>query len=364
MGIKSWIGVLAMALIFGGCSSSAKTERQKRIEASPNWGGEAFLNPEYNGEIGFGHYWEIALELYFNKPPGGEADPKLPAQKLDWAAWPEQEGLQLAWLGHTTYLIRLEGKWLITDPMLSNRAGPVPWLSPERYSEAATEADELPPMDVVLITHNHYDHLDQASIQALAGEAKRFLVPLGVGELLEKWGVAPEKITEMDWWDEVNFAGLKLTATPAQHFSSRGLFDRGLTLWSGYAIKGAAQNLYLSGDTGYFKDLSQIGKRLGPFDVGIYEMGAYGKFDGWKQIHLTPEEAVQAHRDIGAKVMIPSHWGTFDLALFAWHEPIERFVSEAEAKGIAFLTPKIGERLNPGHVGGQSRWWRPFIPKE
>jgi len=360
-----FLGLVLSGLIFGCASTTpSELERERRITANPLWDGSKFQNIDPTPDPSLGEIGSMAWDFLFEKPTGGTTDPPLPARALELASWPQDLDFQFAWLGHTTYYYEIEGQRILTDPMFSQKAGSFGPLSPKRYSDLAVSIEELPNVDLVLITHNHYDHLDESSIKALIPKTKQFIVPLGVGALMEDWGVPTEKITEVEWWDQVQVGGLEITCAPAQHFSGRGLFDRNKTLWASYGIRGATTNLYLSGDSGWHKGLFEIGERLGPFDVTFIEMGAYGKYPGWKEIHFTPEDAVKAHQALQGKVMIPSHWGTFDLAMFVWYEPIERFVAAADQAEIAFLTPQVGERINPGHVGGSSRWWREYIQKK
>jgi len=245
--------------------------------------------------------------------------------------------------------------------MFSQRAGSFGWMSPKRYSKTLASTDILPVVDVVLITHNHSDHLDEDSIKALIPKTRHFIVPLAVGKLLEEWGVSHKKITELDWWQTKSIDGLTITAAPAKHTSERGIFDKNNTLWASYGIRGKKQNLYLSGDSGWFKGLYEISERLGPFDVTFFEIGAYGDIRGWKEVHYTPEQAVEAHQAVRGKLMVPSGWATFDLGMFPWHEPIERLSNAANQAGVKYLTPKIGEVVIPGKVGGHEAWWKQYI---
>ena len=338
-----------------------ETRRKDRIQSSRQWNKTRFQNPDPVPPLDFAEMLSTAREYYFNKPRESIPDVLLPAQPLDLPTGPAGKVLQLVWLGHTTFLIEIEGIKILTDPMFSTRAGPFGLLGPKRYAQMATSVEELPHLDVVLITHDHYDHLDRASIQSLIPRTDRFIAPLGVGALLEQWGVDPQKLIELDWWEDTTIQSVKITSTPARHFSGRGFFDKNKTLWSSYSIRAEKASLYLSGDSGWHDQLYEIGKRLGPFDVAIIEIGAYGKPKGWKEVHFTPEEAIRAHLAVKGKVLIPEHWATFDLAMFPWHEPIERFISAANEAGVNYLTPAIGERINPSHVGGRSQWWRPYI---
>ena len=355
--------VLIMSAFSFSCSAVGPEQQdlQQRIESSPQWNGEKFENIEPVPEPGFKDTLSMTWDFLMNRPKGGSTETPLPARKLDYPEWPKELNLQFAWLGHTTYLFEMEGKLILTDPMFSQKAGAFGFLSPTRYSDLPLSVEELPHIDVVLITHNHYDHLDEPSIKALKEKTDHFIVPLAVGQYLKDWGVAEEKITELDWWEFKKLKGITITSAPARHFSGRGLFDRNSTLWASYGIRGENNNLYLSGDSGWHKELEEIRERLGPFDLTFIELGAYGNPPGWKEIHYTPEEAVKAHQAVGGKFMIPSHWGTFDLAMFQWHEPIERFITAAKNSGINYLTPKLGERINPGHHGGKELWWRQYI---
>ncbi len=234
-------------------------------------------------------------------------------------------------------------------------------MSPKRYSKTLPATEVLPEIDVVLITHNHSDHLDEASIKALIPKTKHFITPIAVGELLEEWEVPHNKIYELDWWQTKFIDGLTITAAPAKHTSERGIFDKNKTLWASYGIQGKKHNVYLSGDSGWHNGLYEIGEALGPFDVTFFEIGAYSNLIGQKEVHYTPKQAVKAHQAVRGKLMVPSGWGTFDLGLFPWYEPIELFLIDANNTGIDYVTPKIGEVVVPGKVDGHELWWKPFI---
>ena len=360
------IGFLLMQIPLIGCSTATNASdliRQQRIAESPQWNGETFQNPEQVPDVEVGASLKTFWDYFFNKPEEAIPANLLPAEPFNITQWSEQRNLQFAWLGHTTFLIKIDDKIILTDPMFSQRAGPFGWLSPKRYSKTIPSTDKLPVVDVVLITHNHPDHLDEDSIKALISKAKHFIAPLAVGKLLEEWGVSNKKITELDWWQIKSIEGLTITAAPAKHTSERGMFDKNKTLWVSYGIQGQKHNLYLSGDSGWHKGLYEIGKRLGPFNITFFDIGAYGEQKGWKEIHYTPEQAVKAHLAVKGQLMVPSGWGTFDLALFAWHEPIERFLSAANQADIDYFTPKIGEVVIHGQVVGRDAWWEPFINK-
>ena len=358
------IGFLLMQISLFGCvraTNAADLTRQQRIADSPQWNGETFQNPEQVPDTEMGPSMRMFWNYFFNKSEGYIPDPPLPAEPFDGSRWNGQRDLQFAWLGHTTFLIKIDDKVILTDPMFSQRAGSFGWVSPKRYSKTLASTDSLPLVDVVLITHNHPDHLDEDSIKALIPKTRHFIVPLAAGELLEEWGVSNKKIFELDWWQTKSIDGLTITAAPARHTSERGVFDKNMALWASYSIQGQKHKLYLSGDSGWFKGLYEIGERLGPFDVTFFEIGAYSNLKGQMEVHYTPEQAVKAHQVVRGKLMVPGGWGTFDLGLFPWHEPIERFLIEASQAEIDYLTPKIGEVVIPGKPGGREAWWKQYI---
>jgi len=360
-----FIGCLVIQISMFGCTATNASDlnRQQRIEGSPQWNGETFQNPERVPGVELGPGLKMFGNYFFNKSDKFIPDSPLPAESFDIAQWSGQRGLQFAWLGHTVFLIKIDDKVILTDPIFSQRAGSFGWISPKRYSKTLASTDSLPWIDVVLITHNHPDHLDEESIKALIPKTKHFIAPLAVGELLEEWGVSHNKIFELDWWQAKSIDGLTITAAPSKHTSERGVFDKNLTLWASYGIRGKGHNLFLSGDSGWFEGLYEIGERLGPFDVTFFEIGAYSNLKGQMEVHYTPEQAVKAHQAVKGKVIVPSGWGTFDLGLFPWYEPIERFLIAANQAGIEHLTPKIGAVVNLGKVGIRETWWKPFINK-
>lgn len=360
------IGFLVIQISMFGCSATNASDltRQQRIAESPQWNGEKFKNPERVPDVEWGPSLKMFWNYFFNKPEGFIPGSPLPAVPFDIAKWDGQRNLQFAWLGHTTYLIKIDGKVILSDPMFSKRAGSLGWLSPARYSKTLASIDLLPEVDVVLITHNHSDHLDEDSIKALISKTRYFIVPLAVGKLLEEWGVPHNKIVELDWWQIKSIEDITITLAPAKHTSERGIFDKNQTLWASYGIQGKKQNLYLSGDSGWFNGLYEIGERLGPFDVTFFEIGAYSNLKGQMEVHYSPEQAVKAHQAVKGKLMVPGGWGTFDLGLFPWYEPIERFLIAANQSDIEYLTPKIGEVVILGQVGGREAWWELFIKRK
>ncbi len=270
---------------------------------------------------------------------------------------PPATGLRITWLGHSTLLVEIDGLRILLDPVWGERASPFSWLGPQRFLPPPLPFDELPDIDIVVISHDHYDHLDFPTIRRLAAEDVPFLVPLGVGSHLEHWGVADERITELEWWQEHTVGDLRFVATPARHFSGRSMFmrDRDCTLWSGWALLGPRHRVYYTGDTAMFPGFTDIGKRLGPFDAAMVESGAYNAL--WADVHLGPEQAVDAHVMARGGVMIPVHWGLFDLATHGWTEPVERVLAAARNRGVTVVTPRPGESIEPGALKPSTRWW-------
>lgn len=261
--------------------------------------------------------------------------------------------------GHSTVLIRIDGNYFLTDPVFSKRASPVQWIGPKRFQPTPNTIDELPLIKAALISHDHYDHLDKAAIKALANRVERFIIPTGLGKRLQRWGVAPSKIIERSWWQSVSLDGITLTATPSQHFTGRGLFDRDKTLASSWVIEGKQARLFYGGDSGYFPGFAEIGLHFGGFDLTMLENGAYSPF--WKEIHMSPEETIQAHLDLKGRALMPIHNGTFDLAFHDWFEPMERLQALAIENGIQALTPRFGEAVYPTNPIPTTQWWREQI---
>lgn len=298
------------------------------------------------------------LRDFIKGNPKVRPDWSIPVQPLDTVTMQGAKQTKVTWFGHSTILLEVEGKRLLLDPMFANTPSPFPLFGGKRYSETLPgELENLPPIDMVLISHDHYDHLDYDSIMKLKDRVSQFCVPLGVGSHLERWGVAPEKIREYDWWNENQIGELGLIATPARHFSGRGLFDRNATLWCSWVIIGEQTKVYFSGDGGYGPHFKEIGEKYGPFDLTLMECGQYDK--RWSAIHMLPEETVQAHLDLKGKIMIPIHWSAFALALHDWTDPIERATKAAKEGHIDIATPKIGETVIIGATQYPSSiWWR------
>ncbi len=259
-------------------------------------------------------------------------------------------------LGHSSHLLKLRGRYWLIDPVFSERASPLQWVGPKRFHAPPLALDQLPAIEGLILSHDHYDHLDTATIEALNARVQRYFVPLGVAARLQDMGVAPERIEEFDWWQRSRHGDVELVAAPAQHFSGRTLWDRDRTLWASWVIQSGPHRLYYSGDSGYFPGFKQIGQRLGGFDIALMENGAYDAY--WPSVHMTPEETIQAVKDLNAKLLYVVHNSTFDLAFHTWRDPLDRVSDLALREGLPLATPEIGEVLTLGQPRSNVLWWK------
>ncbi|MEK0313429.1 MBL fold metallo-hydrolase [Cohnella sp. 56] len=293
------------------------------------------------------------------RPNARPAPGRVPVVQLDTAQLggrPDQ--LRVTWLGHSAALLEIGGRVLLLDPMLGRAPSPFPRFGGKRYADSAPfEIAALPPIDAVIFSHDHYDHLDYGTIRTLHPKVGRFIVPLGVGAHLRRWGVDEERIEEHDWYETFDWAGFRLACMPARHFSGRGLTGRDATLWCSWIIEGGGHKVFFSGDSGYGPHFADIGERFGPFDLTLVECGQYDP--RWAAIHMTPEETVQAHIDVRGAVLLPIHWGAFTLALHDWNDPIRRASAEAAKRGVRLIAPRIGETVtvDEAEPGASPAWW-------
>lgn len=280
-----------------------------------------------------------------------------------WAKPVSSSGLRITWLGHSTLLIECDGVRVLTDPVFGERASPLSFAGARRFHPVPATIEQLPPLDAVLLSHDHYDHLCAPSMRKIGALGVPVITSLGVGAHLERLGVAPQRITELDWWEEHTLVGggLSFTATPAQHFSGRGLHDRNTTLWSSWVLTTANRRLFFSGDTGLTEEFSRVRERFGPFEVIMLEIGAW--HPAWGHIHLGPANALRAFDLLGSGTLLPIHWSTFDLGLHPWYEPAETLINLAMANKTRVLTPILGRPFEPEHVEGPIPWWREVRPE-
>jgi L-ascorbate metabolism protein UlaG (beta-lactamase superfamily) len=334
--------------------------RLERIKASIRWAGESFRNvhPIPAGLRDKNSAMPTLAEFLC----GGERRyPRGPLPSMDPAlAWskPPQSGLRATWLGHSTVLIEIDGLRILTDPVWGPRASPSRLVGPKRFQPVPVALKALPHIDLVVISHDHYDHLDFPTIRELAKREVPFVTSLGVGAHLEAWGVQSQRIVELDWWESHTFANADLTvgAAPSQHFSGRSLKDRNATLWSSMVIRSSRHAVFFSGDTGLTTEYAVIRERLGPFDLVMLEVGAF--HPAWGDIHLGPEHALEALALLGGGAFLPVHWGTFCLAMHAWDQPAETLFELGPKQGAQLLMPHLGEPVEPAHANRVSPWWR------
>jgi L-ascorbate metabolism protein UlaG (beta-lactamase superfamily) len=347
---------------FGKRPAGARLERMK---ASPRYADGAFRNtrPVASG-LKKGTVAPTLSEFLCGgqrrTPPG-----PLPAHDpLPTWARPVETGLRATWLGHSTVLLEIDGLRVLTDPVWGERASPMSFAGPKRFAPVPIPISALPPIDAVIISHDHYDHLDHPTIRALATVDVPFFTSLGVGAHLEAWGVPAERITELDWWDSVRLTrgDLSITAAPSQHFSGRGLGSRNPTLWSSFVVKGPRHAVFFSGDTGLTPEYGEIAARLGPFDLVMLEVGAF--HPAWGDIHLGPENALAALKLLGGGSFLPVHWGTFNLAMHAWDEPAETLLKLAPSQGVHLVMPQLGQAVEPSRVERVDPWWRPVAAQK
>lgn len=340
---------------FGG-----RTARSAK-QSSPNFVDGKFTNkvPVSMG-VKPRHIIPLLRKQLFPSPERKPARPLVP-ERFDPQARSNSSEPRITWFGHSAFLLQMHGKNILLDPMLGKFASPFQFIGPQRYSDSLPcSIDDLPHIDVVVISHDHYDHLDYPSIRQLARKTTMFFVPLGLAAHLRRWGVRDDQITELDWWDERDYEGLTLACTPSRHFSGRTLTDRYATLWCSWVIRDANTSIYFSGDSGYGPHFKQIGTQYGPFDLTLLECGQYN--DAWRDVHMMPEQTAQAHTDLRGKRMIAMHWGAFTLALHDWTDPIKRVLAAGKKQHSLIMTPKIGQTVafmskNPPE---KINWWEQY----
>jgi L-ascorbate metabolism protein UlaG (beta-lactamase superfamily) len=327
--------------------------------ASDHFNGRIFLNPVATEVMEKGAFMRV-MKKYTQHHPNRTPSKPIGPFSTDLAKINSlsKEDLRITWLGHSSTLIEIDGKRFLTDPLWCQRVSPFKMLGPKRFFDNPLPIDNLPAIDYILLSHDHYDHLDKQSILHLTAKGIPVITMLGVGKRLIDWGVKEELVTEIDWWQSIAIdAGFVITALPARHFSGRWLSDRFSTLWGSFAVKGPTHNVYFGADSGYYDGFKKIGEQFGPFDLTMLDTGAYNI--EWASIHMGPENAVQANLDLKGKILMPVHWGTFNLAFHPWTEPVERVIKAATDKGVSLLLPEPGHTVSVDRPYN-SKWWERY----
>ncbi|MBB3177903.1 MBL fold metallo-hydrolase [Variovorax sp. Sphag1AA] len=354
--LRFGLALIAFGLL-ASCASNTNGTCESPYAASPQFKGCGFRNapnPDARPSEGAWNIW--TRFIFASKKDTVPVDPipvrPLTSQQLDAL---DPQANHVIRLGHSSHLLKLRGKYWLIDPVFSERVSPFQWVGPKRFHPPPITLEQLPPIEGLILSHDHYDHLDAATIEYLAQRVQHYFVPLGVKARLVELGVPPDRVTELDWWQSGEQDGVKLSAAPAQHFSGRTINDRDKTLWASWVIDSGSQRIFYSGDSGYFQGFAQIGERFGGIDLAMIENGAYDAY--WPSVHMTPEQSVQAFEDLRAKVLFSVHNSTFDLAFHSWHDPLDRIADLAERKKLVLATPMIGEPLTVGQQRTNARWW-------
>lgn len=337
-------------------SASVASFVDSEVGHSPQFSDGKFHNTPAIPKESVGKLLRIMWKALFRKPKNTVPTGAIPVQALSRAQLLAAPDDTVFRLGHSTMLIKLGGAFYLTDPVFSKRASPVQWFGPARFHQPPITIDDLPPIAAIILSHDHYDHLDRAAVLALSGKTAHFITPLGVGDRLIGWGIPAAKVRQLDWWQSTQVNDVKLTATPARHFSGRTASDRDTTLWVSWVIRHNDVNVFFSGDSGYFDGFKKIGERYGPFDLAMVETGAYDAM--WPDVHMQPEETLQAFIDLQGKILMPVHNGTFDLGMHRWQEPFDRINALAKEKGVTLATPQMGEQLDVRAPKPAQAWWR------
>ena len=366
--VVAGLGVLVLIAIGGGAvflnsapfGASPSGERQARIERSLHWHDDGFVNarPQWLDS------WSANTEAVFGGEDFATPDPDIEVAPTDTAvlAAAPVDGLRITWFGHSSTLVEVDGARILLDPLWSEYAGPTSLFGADRFFAAPAALDALGPIDAVLISHDHWDHLDQKTITAMRDwDGTTFVVPLGIGADLERWGIPADRIRELDWWESTTVASVELVATPSRHTSGRNPLVSEKTLWAGWAVRGPAHRVWYSGDSAFFPEIAEIGTRLGPFDVTLLDTGEYDP--NWPDTHFGPELAVEVNELVGGRLLIPVHWGLLSLAPHNWTEPVERVRAESGCRDqpMLVLVPGVPTEPTAEAVAVQQQWW-PSLP--
>lgn len=336
---------------------SSSSKRLERIKQSPNYKNGKFENLAETSDMGGENklnFYGLIKEAYINRSKRREPSEPLPSIKTDLKSLKIEEDIVI-WLGHSSYFLQVDGKTFLIDPVLSDNASPIRFFNKSYKGSNIYKADDFPTIDYILISHDHYDHLDYETVKSLRPKVKKVIMGLGLGAYFERWGYDDNAIIEKDWYESAALdEEFEITFTPARHRSGRGLKSN-QTLWGSFVIKTPKRKIFYSGDSGYGDHFKDIGDKYGPFDLALMECGQYSKY--WPQSHMTPEQSVQATIDLKAKKMLPGHWAKFTLSIHDWDEPIKRVLEESKKRNMPLLYPEIGEKVDIEKTVTTNKWW-------
>ncbi|MCB1178447.1 MAG: MBL fold metallo-hydrolase [Leptospiraceae bacterium] len=362
--------IIVLLISLNNCSSFGKDpegDHLKKISESSHYNKEReeFVNrrPDILKDMrSKTSFFKMTWEFMFGGGKHRSPEEKLPEVKPDIEGFlKESDAIKFIWFGHSTFIVNFEGKILLFDPVFSGSASPFSFMV-KRFQDAVIKLEELPEVDYIIISHDHYDHLDMETIKFFKDKKTKFVTPLGVTSHIKDWGIEKERLFELDWWQNIQLGDTELILAPAQHFSGRRGFQGNKTLWGSWIVKGKDKSLYFSGDSGYDTHFKEIGDKYGPFDLTFIENGQYNEM--WREVHVLPEETAKAFLDLKGKQLVPVHWGMFDLSLHNWYEPVEELEKFAKKENIDLLTPRFGEMVKTDEPNIFKRWWKEFIKND
>lgn len=364
---RNILALLAGTLLLNSCSAFGKNPEGAHLEKitqSPQFDKqrEQFVNRRADileKMRDRQNYLGMIMKFLFGGEKNRAPSDKLPEIKPDMEEFlKKSDSLKFIWFGHSTFIVNFDGTIILFDPVFSGAASPVSFMV-KRFQDAVLKLEELPEIHYIVLSHDHYDHLDMETIQFFKSKKTKFITPLGVSSHLKDWGIEEERMTELDWWNSINIDSLEFILTPAQHFSGRSASNQNKTLWGSWIVRNKKQSLYFSGDSGYDTHFKAIGDKYGPFDITFIENGQYN--EQWREVHVLPEETAQAFLDLKGKRLVPVHWAMFDLSFHNWYEPIEKLEAESKTKNINLLTPKFGQLVKLEEETIFEKWWKNFI---
>lgn len=358
--IKPILKLVIIGVTMMGCTSKNNLEIDKKIKNSPQYKNGKFVNKkEQNHEFSFSQMFDILKGIYFTEQKGSIPKQNLPIKRLTYNEFyiDNKDTFHYTRLGHSTIMFQLAGKVWLTDPVFEDFITPYEWIGWKRFHPVPLDIDSLGQIEGVIISHDHYDHLEEKTIIKLKEKVNFFIVPLGVGKRLANWGVPTHKIKSLDWWESTKIGEVELISTPSQHFSGRSLFDRASTLWSSWVVRANGKSLFFSGDSGYFDGFKKIGEKYGPFDITFIENGQYN--ERFEFVHMFPKQTIQAHKDLKGKLLVPIHNGTFKISFHPWKEPMTRITELGKEENIRVLIPRMGEVIDIASPPEKiDKWWK------